>query len=547
MVLHCGIVYESILEGSWIVVDPKKADWIGLIRMYLDIFVMCTLFFIAGFFMVHSYKKGSITSLIKSKLNRIMLPWLVGVLTMIPLYKYIFLYSRGLPQESWNTYFHIFSRPGGDPYFFADNPVMNWLWFLPVLFVFQMLYIFIKKVGIKFSSLSLKTFLWSVFFLGLAYSMTSSGLGFKGWYHSAVLHFQQERLLVYFLVFLLGAYIHEQNIMDDILKKKRWYLYTNILLTISLTIFTITALNLFFNMVDPSRNFYFITPGADRTLYYFSFLFSMLSFIYILLYAFKSYINQSGKLFLVLASNSYFVYIIHVVVLGIIAIPLLEISIPTSLKYLALSVLTFIVSNLIVWLYRNTLHSYVNNIYFKALIVLIGGFVTFSVYGYQKKLGDGTLSNSSVIENKTVNIHEAVATGDVEALEAYISNKSELNIVEPSGGSTPLITSSLFGQEEAVEMLIEAGAELNAQNNDGSTALHTAALVGRLSIVKKLLESGIDASITNNSGATGFDTVAAPYELVKPIIDYLNDTFSLGLVEKDVIENRKEIVNLMSK
>ena len=50
VVLHSGIVYESILENIWIVSDPDKNNSIGLIRMYLDLFVMFTMFFISGYF-----------------------------------------------------------------------------------------------------------------------------------------------------------------------------------------------------------------------------------------------------------------------------------------------------------------------------------------------------------------------------------------------------------------------------------------------------------------------------------------------------------------
>jgi len=46
VLLHAGIVYEPILENIWIVSDPTKNSSIGLVRMYLDIFVMFILFFI---------------------------------------------------------------------------------------------------------------------------------------------------------------------------------------------------------------------------------------------------------------------------------------------------------------------------------------------------------------------------------------------------------------------------------------------------------------------------------------------------------------------
>ena len=312
VILHCGLVYESVLEKSWIVVDSVRADWIGLIRMYLDVFVMFGLFFISGYFITYSYNRYDHIEFLKKKINRILLPWLVGVLTMIPLYKWIFLHSRGLPQEPWQTYFHFFERPGGDPWFYADNPVMNWLWFLPILFTFQVSYLLLRKAGINFSKIGLKTSIWSLIGLGLAYSMMVSFLGLTGWYHSAIFHFQKERLLVYFLFFLMGIIVYHKNYLEVIQDHKRWYIYANIILTIALSIFTISALNLFFNLIDPGREFYFISPVADRAMYYLSLLISTMSFIYILTFTFKKYLNRSGTVSKLLADNSYYVYIVHV-------------------------------------------------------------------------------------------------------------------------------------------------------------------------------------------------------------------------------------------
>ena len=145
VIIHAGLVYEPVLMNSWIVVDPNKADSIGLIRMYLDLFVMFTIFFISGYFIPASAKKQSSMVFLKSKFKRIMIPWFIAVLTLIPAYKFIFLYSRGIPQEVWYSYFHFFERAGSDLSFYANKPVQNWLWFLPVLFMFQVVYLLLSK------------------------------------------------------------------------------------------------------------------------------------------------------------------------------------------------------------------------------------------------------------------------------------------------------------------------------------------------------------------------------------------------------------------
>ena len=69
VVLHAGLVYEVVLENNWIVIDPQKNNAIGLVRMYLDLFVMFTLFFVSGYFIPASVRKQSTLAFIASKLS----------------------------------------------------------------------------------------------------------------------------------------------------------------------------------------------------------------------------------------------------------------------------------------------------------------------------------------------------------------------------------------------------------------------------------------------------------------------------------------------
>jgi hypothetical protein len=133
VVVHAGLVYEWTLDSMWIVSDPVKNNNIGLIRMYLDLIVMFTIFFVSGYFIPLSVKKKNTLDFLKSKFKRILWPWLLAVFTLIPAYKFIYLYSRGLPQEEWYSYFHLFQRADSDLWLFSNDPNQNWLWFLPII------------------------------------------------------------------------------------------------------------------------------------------------------------------------------------------------------------------------------------------------------------------------------------------------------------------------------------------------------------------------------------------------------------------------------
>lgn len=551
VVLHAGLVYESVLQNSWIVNDPVKNESIGLIRMYLDLFVMFMIFFISGYFVPISAGKKTSFEFLKSKFKRIMVPWIIAIFTLIPAYKFIFLFSRGLPQEEWFSYFHFFQRAGSDLTFFANNPAQNWLWFLPVLFLFQVAYLLLSKTGLLKLNISLKTGVVLTFVLGVIYSVTVSSLGLKGWHHSALLHFQRERLLVYFMTFLLGSLCFKLKVFESDHKNKRFYIVANVILTVVLGIFTTVALNTFFNIIDPQRNFYFISQFGDRVVYYSSALLSQLSILYVFIYSFRFSLNKTNALMAELNKNSYSVYIIHTIVLGVVALTLIGLPIPAMIKFLILTLLTFIISNMLIYSWRVTKHKQINmkTIATTILAVLIVGaaFKGYPDNGLKNK-NQSTTAQSPVNQSEK-SIHAAVINGDLETVNYLIKSGTDLNEKEPAGGSSPLITAAVFDKTDIALALIKAGADVNFKNNEGSTPLHTAAFFCRTDIVEALLENNADVTIRNNAGATAVEAVSVPFEAVKGIYDYFEKVYEpLGLqLDQERIQNtRPKIEELIS-
>ncbi len=349
---HASIVFQPGFEHMWLVSDDQKSNSIGLIGLYGDVFGMFLLFFISGYFMPRSIQNKSPLTFIKSKFNRIMLPWLMAVFTLIPIYKAIFLYSRGMPQEIWYSYFHFFQRTGSDLTLWSNDPTQHWLWFLPVLFLFQVLYLCMSKTKLLNINISLKSAIGLVFIIGLAYSLVISFTHHRGWYYSAVVDFQRERLLIYFMVFLMGSLCYKLEIFNTDKRSKKYLIIANVVLSLAITAFTIFAMNLFLNLVYPERNHFIVSKVFDVTTYYVSLLLCMLSFLYVLLDLFKFSINKNTRFWKFLNPNSYQVYIIHMIVIGIVALPLGYVSIPIFIKLPILVIISYALSNLIVYSYR---------------------------------------------------------------------------------------------------------------------------------------------------------------------------------------------------
>ena len=337
---HAGGVYEGtgMWAEFWIVDDPATNNLSGILGLIVDILVMPTMFFISGYLVPMSLKNKNGGEFLKAKFKRLMVPWIIAVFTLIPLYKVIFLFSRNLPQENWTTYFH-FSK--------GNITGQGHLWFLPLLFLFNILYLLFSKVKIRIPNISLKGAVIGTFLIGWVYSAGMDVFGLRGWTLTPLLDFQHERVLIYFMYFLLGALCFRLKVFDAKPESKKLYNIVNYTSWIPITVYIFF---LIFPVISPGN--FIVSKIIDRVIVWFCFHLSLLSIVYLMIETFWRYLDKPGKIWNELNQNSYYVYIIHVIVLGSLALIMLNTAIPSLLKYLILTVSTIVASNLIVSLFR---------------------------------------------------------------------------------------------------------------------------------------------------------------------------------------------------
>lgn len=532
VLLHAAIVYEKNAIGAlwWIVFDPSDSNLPSIVFAILDIFVVATLFFVAGYCTPLSLKKRQGWAFLLAKFRRLIIPWALAVLTLIPAYKVIYLYSRNLPQQSWENYFHWNSLWS-----------QNWLWFLPVLFLFNVLYLCLSNTRINLSGLKLKTALGAVFLGSIAYGCCIHLFNLRAWTTSVLFDFQNDRLLIYFLVFLLGALCWQRQVFADIRSNKKLSLMLHstgwLPIALHISLFAYPILN-------PGK--YLISKVMDTLMLQLAFVTSLAYLLYAIIMTFRIYLNKQGPISKIMNRNAYSVYIVHTVVLGMIALPMLDLVMPSLLKLSLSAVLTFVISNLIASAYRGL--SGVNCLdrvkgSFMRPVTAAALFAILLITTGCTKRENADQAN----EAPRVSLHVAVLLGNLDAIGQHINAGSDLD-QKDAYGSSPLHVAITFDKTDISRALIDAGADLTVTNNEGATPLHIAAFFCRTEIVDALLAKGADRTLKNNAGHTALETVAGPFADVEGIYDTIGKALKpLGLkLDYDRIkETRPQIAEML--
>jgi ankyrin repeat protein len=100
----------------------------------------------------------------------------------------------------------------------------------------------------------------------------------------------------------------------------------------------------------------------------------------------------------------------------------------------------------------------------------------------------------------------AVMNNDLAAVQKTLETHPEAAAWRERAGNTPLMMAVIApARDEIIDLLLNNGADVNAQNAHGGNALARAACFGHFALAQKLLGLGADAAMRDAAGQDAAD------------------------------------------
>ncbi len=189
---------------------------------------------------------------------------------------------------------------------------------------------------------------------------------------------------------------------------------------------------------------------------------------------------------------------------------------------------------------KRGLKSLLANRFQRIFLPLVIGMFTFVPAVWIVSIAAG-ISTATPATEKEADIWMAARQGDTEEMAAQLAAGAPLDEPDSSLGSTPLSMAAWSGHDEAVEWLIEKGADVDAPNRDGATPLHAAAFFGHPQTARLLIENGADITAKNARGEQPIDAVKTDLVLTQVVAHMVQVT-----IDHDrVVSGRKEVSRIL--
>ena len=173
---------------------------------------------------------------------------------------------------------------------------------------------------------------------------------------------------------------------------------------------------------------------------------------------------------------------------------------------------------------RRGLWAMLNNRAARILVPALLGLAT--IVQLSSKVGDWAMGWN--MRHPGTALTGAVVRGENDRIGPLLDAGADIDEPEPRLKMRPLAWAVMIGNDEAVQLLLDRGADPNAAMPDGNTPLHTAAFTGRANLAKLLVAKGADSGRTNSMGINALAATFADEAITRLVY-----RFSMGKTEID--------------
>lgn len=320
--LHALIVYKATPEANW-PHDQSNYRFLDWLYDLIHVFRMPLFYLVSGFFAHLVITKYGLLFFLKQRFKRILIPFVIGLIVIVPLSLFPFHFNRFYFQENY-----LFSEALG----LSFKQMLSWngmahLWFLYYLILFYILfcplYRFLLQSRQDFGNVFKKFrigvplllfIFWVLLFLLLFFSHYITPPVYTG------IKPDVNYILYYGLFFssgwILFYYYREFSIISQ---TGVFILIAGLILSVIRFLF-LKELSYFFSVVLASFETFFLVYGMVGV--------------------FLRFFNRSSRFWRYLSDSSYWVYLIHVLIVAAVQVLLLSVQLPGYLKLITVLTVT---------------------------------------------------------------------------------------------------------------------------------------------------------------------------------------------------------------
>lgn len=126
----------------------------------------------------------------------------------------------------------------------------------------------------------------------------------------------------------------------------------------------------------------------------------------------------------------------------------------------------------------------------------------------QALMDAGVDPNAADVDGRTCVQNASALSRSPEILQAIIDGGGKVRVTDRATGLTPLHTAARHSTARIVEVLLKAGADVNARCLEKRTPLHSATVDSRIDIVRALCDAGADVNAACRQGRTPLHSYA---------------------------------------